>query len=587
MSISLLKKRILFTLLAVVLVVMSAACAKNGNTTETPAATAAPDETAAPDATEAPVIDPFAKYDPPVTITAGRKSRPNIKFIEGEDYTNNRWSQELKDRLGINVEYDWIVDEAGYEAKVNLAIASGDIPEAMVVNATQEQQLIDADMILDITELFDQYASPMMKHIVQGNPDTYKTVLTDKKLYSIPFMASLDFQMNVLHLRKDWMDKLGLVPPKTADELYTILDAFVNKDPDGNGKNDTICLSINKELSKNQGVGDAMPLFAMYKAYPEVSLFAMYKAYPEVWIKDASGKLVYGGVQPEMKVALENIQNLFEKGLIDPEFTVKDEGKVAQDIIAEKSGAEFGVFWTPAYPWHDLKKKNLAFDLYNLDIPSADGTPVLSAVLLNPLQKLVISTESKHPEAFIKMIGLAEELWWGSSDLAEYWQGVLKEEKYAAVGGIDTNIPLMFMEPPTLNHDLYQNVTDAVNANDPKASKIIYGQTEAENALKWVNDKDVNHWGIWKLRVGPESSQYIANQRQANKHYFVSEFYGTAGPVQTEKWATLKKMEQEIKTKIIMGQAPVSDFDKFVEQWKAAGGDAVTNEVNAWYDENK
>ena len=45
------------------------------------------------------------------------------------------------------------------------------------------------------------------------------------------------------------------------------------------------------------------------------------------------------------------------------------------------------------------------------------------------------------------------------------------------------------------------------------------------------------------------------------------------------KWANLKKMEDEIFMKIVMGAAPLESFDQFVKDWKAQGGDQITAEV--------
>ena len=56
----------------------------------------------------------------------------------------------------------------------------------------------------------------------------------------------LDYAYNddmVLWLRQDWMDKLGLQAPKTLADFENIMDAFVNKDPDGNCKKDTLGLA--------------------------------------------------------------------------------------------------------------------------------------------------------------------------------------------------------------------------------------------------------------------------------------------------------------------------------------------------------
>lgn len=564
-----LKKRVLIVFTAVIMLLMSA-CGSGVDSSK---------DTSGAQASTAPAVevakDPFGKYDTTITIKAARKSRPNIKFIAGEDYTNNVVSKEYKEKLNIDVQYDWIVDEAQYEQKVNLSIAANAIPDTLQVTATQEQQLMDAGLIYDLTDTFNQYASPLLKNIVQGDPQLLKTVLVDGKLYDIPMMPSKDFNMNVLQIRKDWLDNVGLAAPKTADELWAVMDAFVNKDPDKNGKKDTIGLSFNKDLTASVGVGDIGPMFAMYKAYPLA------------WIKDASGNLVYGSVQPEMKAALQKMQDLYKAGLIDQEFTVKDQGKVAQDMVGEKLGIDFGVFWSPAYPWNDVKIKNKNLDLINLDIPSVDGSPVLSTIQLTPLLKLVVNKDCKNPEAIVKMVNLGEELFWGTGELGKYWQTVGQDPKYKEVAGGFNNYPLMMMEPPTLNYDLVKEVTDGVNAKDPNLGLTTEGKTEIINSLKYLNDGDMAQWGIWALRVGPGSATAISNARQDAHSYIVSEFYGSPGPVQTEKSSTLLKMEQEMITKIIMNAAPVSDFDKFVASWKTSGGDALTTEINGWYAKNK
>ena len=47
--------------------------------------------------------------------------------------------------------------------------------------------------------------------------------------------------------------------------------------------------------------------------------------------------------------------------------------------------------------------------------------------------------------------------------------------------------------------------------------------------------------------------------------------------------STLKTLEIEKFTKIILGHDTVDSFDKFVEDWKKLGGDKITTEVNEWY----
>lgn len=45
--------------------------------------------------------------------------------------------------------------------------------------------------------------------------------------------------------------------------------------------------------------------------------------------------------------------------------------------------------------------------------------------------------------------------------------------------------------------------------------------------------------------------------------------------------AILTDLEKQTFLKIIMNEAPIDEFDVFVEQWKALGGDTITQEINA------
>lgn len=51
--------------------------------------------------------------------------------------------------------------------------------------------------------------------------------------------------------------------------------------------------------------------------------------------------------------------------------------------------------------------------------------------------------------------------------------------------------------------------------------------------------------------------------------------------------AELDKLRNNTFLSMVMGETPVSDFDKLVEQWKAQGGDEIAKEVNEWYQNNK
>lgn len=49
-------------------------------------------------------------------------------------------------------------------------------------------------------------------------------------------------------IRSDWLEALRLETPETMRDVLEIARAFATQDPDGNGKNDTYGLGVNKGL---------------------------------------------------------------------------------------------------------------------------------------------------------------------------------------------------------------------------------------------------------------------------------------------------------------------------------------------------
>ena len=120
-------------------------------------------------------------------------------------------------------------------------------------------------------------------------------------------------------------DQLGLQPPKTMDDVLEISKAFTQKDPDGNGQQDTY------GIAATQYLWDPVMGFTGF--------MAGYGAYPNIWLEDESGKLVYGGIQPEVKQALKALQEMYRNHEIDSEFILKrKQGQTAHSRWEDRHG---------------------------------------------------------------------------------------------------------------------------------------------------------------------------------------------------------------------------------------------------------
>lgn len=518
---------------------------------------------------------PFGKYDPPIEVSFVRDLSDVVEnnvlgVLKDETIDNNRWTRLYEDELGIKIKYDWIVKGNStsdqYLQKINVTLASGDLPDVIPVNATQLKQLADSDQIEDMTELYEKYASPFTKKVLsEEGTSVFDAATFDGKLMAIPQLESSMERAMYLWIRTDWLDRLGLQPPKTMADVLAISKAFTENDPDGNGKKDTFGLGLTKALW-----GGAMGL---------EGFMAGYNAYPNIWVEDASGKLVFGSIQPEVKKALQVLQNMAKNGEIDPEFGVKDGGKVSEQISAGKIGMEYGEQWNSIWPLQLNRDNDPNAQWQAFPIVSESGETPKVPLKFSTTRFFAVKKGAAHPEAVIKMFNLHLEKNWGET--AEF-------DKYFAPPEAESVWQLSPVTPYPVkkNVDAFRAIDAARKAGDFSTltgeAKTIREKLEAYAA---GSTEGFALWG-WERIYGEEGSMGIADQYDKNNQFLREKFVGAPTPTMVERKATLEKLQNEAFVKIILGE-PIDKFDQFVADWKKLGGDQITREVNEWYESTK
>ncbi|QGQ95156.1 extracellular solute-binding protein [Paenibacillus psychroresistens] len=509
-------------------------------------------------------VDPLAKYDPPIEVTIARAIDADLTFKDGESIDNNIWTKAMEDELGIKQKTTWSVKGSAdeYNQKLSVSIAAGNLPDMFLTDAIKLKQLADAGQLEDLTELYNQYATPFTKEILgQDGGMALKSATFGGKLLAIPNTDSAADTVPLMFIRTDWLKNLNLTEPKTMDDVLKISEAFTKKDPDANKKSDTFGLALSKELFGGTG--------------GIVGFANSYHAYPNTWVPEASGKLVYGNIQPEMKSALAKLQELYNDKQIDPEFGIKDGNKEAELTAGGKIGMFFGAMWTPLFPLQGGKDKdpNMQWGAYK--IISVDDKPALVQASFPVSRYYAVKKGAKHPEALIKILNLYSEKMWGEK--AEY-------EKYGIAKDGTPVFKYYFSNywPARKNVDIQTKIKEALRTKDTSklnAEQLVNYRQVFDN----LNKKSTKDWGYERV-FGPENDTSFAviNEYLNNKSILNAGFYGAPTPTMGEKQATLDKLVVETFTKIIMGSAPIDDFDKFVSNWKSSGGDEITKEVNDW-----
>jgi putative aldouronate transport system substrate-binding protein len=561
-------KRLLIGSTIAVLAFSSAGCTAKTTTEESPTASAtasaAPSSTTGTDATPQAAIDPMAKYDPPIEITAVRNISDGMKVTGDNSLENNAWSKAYEDKLGIKIKYLWTAPDAQYDQKSNIAIATADIPDVMSVNITQLKKMADDGQLEDLTEIYKQNAAPFTQEILSSDGgNALKSATFDGKLLALPQMGSGLGQTDVLWVRTDWLKKLNLPEPKTMADLLKISEAFTTQDPDGNNKADTFGLAMNKDVGGTSG-----SYFAAMEGF-----FNGYHAYPNIWVKDATGKLAYGSIQPEMKTALEKLHELYKAGQIDKEFGTKDAGKVKEAANAGKIGMLYGYFWNIGAGWlQDGKVANPTAEWTPYALPSIDGQPANAQVPFAISKYYVVKKGAKNPEAALKMLNLALEKSYGKTAEPEIYN---VDKNGVAV----FSFALLYGEAPRKNLDAYLHVNNALETKDATAlnneEKGYY-----DNSLKYLAG-DLNLYGNYKM-YGPQGALSVIEGYFNNKTLMDDQYFGAPTETMTQSNSTLQKLQMEAFTSLIIRGSMVQ-FDEYVAKWKQLGGDKITEEVNTWY----
>jgi putative aldouronate transport system substrate-binding protein len=552
--------------LAAVMCIVSA-CSKDGEGK----AAVSPSPTGSSTSAQTPA-DPFGKYDPAIEVSTFRQIDASFKFVNGESLDKNIWTPIFENELGIKVKNAWVVDRSQYHQKLNVAVASNELPDFFEVDKTEMQRLIDAGQIMDITSMYNQFASPYLKKTLESDGGTaLKAATVGGKLMGIPITRSNGgvSAADMIWLRTDWLKKLNLPEPKTMDDILKIATAFSKNDPDGNGKADTIGLGVSKEMRGNIG--------------SITGFLNGYQAYLNMWLKDSSGNLVYSNIQPEVKLALQKLQDLYKNGVLDKELAVKSWSKVNEDTAAGKLGLVYGgvaVATANGGP-KDNRKNDPSVQWQAFPIVSGSSKPALAQAPETAESFYVFKKGAKNPEAGVKLLNMYLKKFLET-------QYPTAADNPFAINTTTQAFPATYaplqVEAVTGNLDAFRLVREALSKQD--GSKLGFpAALHFDRNMKFRGGDD----SMWfsDRTFGPQGSFSVIDKYYQDKQYIFTSFTGAPTPTMVEKSSTLQKMEDELFAKIIMGAAPTDEFDKYVADWKKLGGDAITKEVNDWYAKNK
>jgi putative aldouronate transport system substrate-binding protein len=301
-----LRKGIMLVVAVMLMMSLLAGCSGSKGKTNTP-------EVKATEAASKPAAETKAAETEPVKEKPLKLSImvPSFKTDLPKDDSPVIQAMEAYTNTDIEMQF---VPNSSYPDKMNITLASGNLPSLMVVDRNLATYINAArnGAFWELGPYLKDY-----KNLSQANEIILNNSSVDGKTYGL-YRGRILGRMG-MSVNKDWLANVGLQAPKTIDEFYNMLKAFKENDPDQNGKADTYGIVV----TKYAGPWDIMQTWF---------------GAPNKWGDDGTGKLVPTHMTPEYREALKFFHKLYDEGLVNEDFAVMDPAIWNDPIINGQAG---------------------------------------------------------------------------------------------------------------------------------------------------------------------------------------------------------------------------------------------------------
>ncbi|HOJ09824.1 MAG TPA: extracellular solute-binding protein [Clostridiales bacterium] len=443
--------------------------------------------------------------------------------------------QELNKKFNIKIKILTCPYEAWVE-KYNIYVTSGDVPDLSVTTGPGTMNFnawAKQGIYLELTDLYSKHCPNIQKHI---SNDIIEAHRINGGLYGIPKPSLSD---TTAAIRADWLEKLNLSMPKTLDDLYSVLKAFMENDPDGNNKNDTYGLCSEDTLNTIDFI------FGAFGCHCPPNIATN-------WVPDGNGKLTSNLLEPGMKDAIKYVTKLYRDKILDQEWMLTKSQAYVDKIHTGKVGVTKVAFQTMiAETETKIKANDPACKLEILE-----GVTGPEGKYARPMQKgfymvSSISNKAKNP---VKILQFLDYLMSTEGDkLIRYGvEGITYTEKDGKIVRNEEAVKKYGMESGHKFRQILQSIDIVIPGEDPRIpqlkemAKVLYeGPFYPAPTLQPASLKEVT------TKQGPD---FVKNSVAA----------------------------------IVTGNGDVDkEWDEFIKKWRESGGDQLIKEINELYEANK
>jgi putative aldouronate transport system substrate-binding protein len=371
-----------------------------------------------------------------------------------EDYKTNWLTLFIEEQNNVNLEFMFLpTNQDDAISRLTMMIASGTkLPDIIMMQLPEMvvYEFARAGVILDITDFYyNPDVTVNINKLSEKDSIMSNMRMPDGKIYAIPSYINMPTTETAYRfwIKEDWLSVLNLSMPRTTEDFYHVLKAFVENDPNENGRRDEIGLIG----SLNGWATDPIPFLmnAFLYANPDKN-----------YLNVENGKIYASFIQPEWKDGIEYINRLYSSGLLATESFTQDISQLRgllnreEHIIGVVASGSRGVF-----NWGD----------HMVLMPPLIGPLGKSYTPFNPSIPFgcwFVTTSSQNAEIAVRVgdfflnddismiasVGPYGEYWTRDPEVLLDWVGIFQDEPYFVetgepLSGIPNNVIWQFGHP--------------------------------------------------------------------------------------------------------------------------------------------
>jgi putative aldouronate transport system substrate-binding protein len=432
---------------------------------------------------------------------------------------------KLESMTNTKLNITWVPDGIK-EGKLKSALTSNTLTKIVTIQDMKSPDFIHAvqsGWFWEIGPYLSEYPN-----LSRMKPEILKNTSVAGKTYGIYRERALSRQGVII--RKDWLDKLGLQPPSSMDELYQVIRAFTESDPDGNGIHDTYGLAERNDLT-----------FGAFKT------LSSYFNTPNGWGMK-NGKLLPEFMFEEYIETMKFMRKLYQEKLMNDDFALASKNQQWEKFYTGKAGVYIGNMVDAGNLYQNAAKFDSKMELEIVNrIAGPDGRHRVwsqgghNGIFVFP--KAAVETEAELKELLAFFDQLATPEIWNLMNLG------IEDVHYRVV-----------------EDHYYEFMKEASMLREQEVRPLISLVGLEVNTLKAYGDPLREKFE----RLTEDNSSILLHDPTESLH---SQTF-------TDKGYELRSMIDDATYSFILGLIDEKGFQMEVERWLRSGGEQIINEFN-------